>query len=250
MDLKEIPTQDVIAGANIRSGVTEIVGLSATMRELGLMNPITVREIKHGKYETVWGNRRLEAARSAGLVTIPVVVRQVDETRRLLGQLIENIQRENLTPLDEATAMGRYLELTGEPQNQLAHRLGRPHSYVSNMLTIHRRLTKQEKDILRSMEKQPAKDTLTIAVRTRDPKLRQSILDGEMSKSEAQRAHSQERRRIDGRTKNFSLVVKTAQATVTVVFHKPRVTKAEVVKALEQARTDVADKKIWPPRGR
>lgn len=223
MLLKEIPTQDVIAGSNIRSSDPSIGELIASVQQVGLLNPITVREIKPGKYETVTGNRRLEAAKAAQLEIIPAVVRNADERQRLLEQLIENIQREDLEPLDLAAALARYQAMTGETQLQLARSLGKSRQWLGGMFAIHQHLTREEKDRLLALEKQPPKETLIAATKARDTGIRAAILTGEISTREAKTAVKRERR-ARGRPRNFIFRFSTKAVTVTVhsTSHAPR----------------------------
>lgn len=280
MILKEVPTQDVILGPNIRRDAGPMGELTNSVRELGVLNPITVREVADHQFEAVTGGRRLQAAKEAGLASIPAVVRTTEETRRianrlreeiqqrdlrpvtnevawesqrLLEQLTENVQRQNLAPLDEGMALARYLAMTGESQTELARRLGKPRGYVNAMLVIVRKLSSEEQEALRRANKQPPRQTLIAAAKIRDPELRQAALRGQMSAHEAvgtvaREYRSRREHRPVGRPKNFVLRIVTAPATMTVTFRKPRVSQAEAVQALKLALANVAKRGHWPPK--
>ncbi len=106
-----------------------LAGLARSIQEVGVLQPIVVRPTADG-YELVAGERRLRAAKSAGLATIPAVIRQTDDTESLREALIENIHREDLAPLELAAAFQELLDELGVSQEVLAERLGfsRPHN--------------------------------------------------------------------------------------------------------------------------
>jgi len=247
--LREIETAKVTAGHNVRQSMSDesLKELVASVREHGILQPITVRENGGGKYEVVTGHRRLAAAKLAGLKMVPAVVRHVDERNKVLQQIIENVQREMLPPLDESLALHRYLGLTGVSQDKLAAMLGKSGAYVANVLSIARKLDREEKDLVMSLPEQPAKEVLIIASRTKDAKLRRAMLEGQYTAGEAREEYDAAvRRGRRGRPKHFTMRVDVDKnAMVTVSFRKVRVTKREVVAVLNQARTDVASRKAW-----
>ncbi len=118
-----------------RFGEEELAELAASIREHGVVQPVVVRPVG-GRYQLVAGERRWRAARLAGLRTIPAVVRAVPDDRLLEFALIENIQREDLTPLEEARAYDALLRHLGCTQEQLAARLGRSRAAVTNTLRL------------------------------------------------------------------------------------------------------------------
>lgn len=245
MILKEIPTRDVLVGENIRSIPTSIAELVPSVQKLGILNPITVQEIKGGKYEVVIGSRRLAAAKASKLPTIPAIIRKVAKRDRLLQQLVENVQREDLHPLDQAEGLSRLLSMTSESQLYIARLLGKSEPWVSQTLSVLR-LSKEEKDALRQMDKGPAKAVIVEAVRTKDAELRKTILSGRVTRRQAKRMIKQ-RPRQSGRRRNFFVSLPTSQGQVTVRFRKPGATRSEVVKALSEASSKVVLFKTWPP---
>ena len=109
--------------------------LARSINEVGVLQPIVVRPADEG-YELVAGERRLRAARLAGLPTIPAIVRTTDDTDSLREALIENIHRQDLSPLEQAAAFQELQEELGVTQEQLASRLGYSRPHVANTIRL------------------------------------------------------------------------------------------------------------------
>jgi len=112
-----------------------LAALARSIQEVGVLQPVVVRKRAEG-YELVAGERRLRAARMAGLATIPAVVRESDETESLREALIENIHREDLAPLELASAFQELLEDLGVSQETLAERLGYSRAHIANTIRL------------------------------------------------------------------------------------------------------------------
>src|ERR1041385_620472 len=110
-------------------------GLADSIRSQGVIQPLLVRR-RGDRYELIAGERRWRAARLAGLAKVPVVIRDVADKDLLEIALIENIQRENLNPIEEAQAYQRLIENVGLTQEALATRVGRDRSYITNYLRL------------------------------------------------------------------------------------------------------------------
>ena len=106
--------------------------LAQSIKETGVLQPIVVRRRDEGTYEIVAGERRWRAAQRAGLLKVPVVVRDVPADKRLELALIENVQRENLNPLEEARAYRRLAGEFGRTQEQIAQAVGKDRATVAN----------------------------------------------------------------------------------------------------------------------
>jgi len=109
--------------------------LAESIREHGLLQPILVRPVD-GFYELVAGERRFRACRSLGLEEIPATVREVEDERMLEIALVENLQREDLNPIEKAEAYERYVEELGLTHEQAASRLGKNRSTITNQLRL------------------------------------------------------------------------------------------------------------------
>ena len=110
--------------------------LAASIRAQGLMQPILVRPVSPEKFEIIAGERRFRAARLAGLEEVPVLVRDVPDQAAAAMALIENIQREDLNPLEEAQGIQRLLDEFSFTHEQAAESVGRSRSAVSNLLRL------------------------------------------------------------------------------------------------------------------
>jgi len=112
-----------------------LMGLAESIRANGVVQPIVVRRADDG-YELVAGERRLRAAKIAGLQVVPAIIRDLGDQDALELALIENLQREDLTPIERATAYRNYLESFGGTVEDLAKRLGESRSNISNYLRL------------------------------------------------------------------------------------------------------------------
>jgi ParB family chromosome partitioning protein len=111
--------------------------LSRSIRSNGVIQPIVVRRAGHG-YEIIAGERRWRASQRAGLLKVPVVVRDIPDDRLLAAALIENIQREDLNPIEEAHAYRRLGDEFGLTQEQIAESVGKDRSSVANYVRLLR----------------------------------------------------------------------------------------------------------------
>ncbi len=113
----------------------KIAELAASIREYGVLQPIIVRKHKKG-FQLVAGERRYRAAMIAHLQAIPAVIRDIDDSRLMEIALIENLQREDLNPVEEATAYGQLMKNLSITQEQLADRLGKSRSQIANYVRL------------------------------------------------------------------------------------------------------------------
>lgn len=112
-----------------------LAALAESIRRHGLLQPLVVRRAEGG-WELIAGERRLRAARQAGLREVPVIVRDAEPPDRLELALIENLQRAELTPLEEAEAYRHLIEVYGFTQEEVAHRVGKSRPAVANALRL------------------------------------------------------------------------------------------------------------------
>ncbi|KPK66292.1 MAG: hypothetical protein AMS21_02805 [Gemmatimonas sp. SG8_38_2] len=110
--------------------------LIASIRENGLLQPVVVRPVDGGGWEVVAGERRFRAVQELGWTHVPVMIRDADDRTMLVLALIENLQREDLSPLDEAHAYRRLVDEFGLTQAQVAERVGRDRSTVTNTIRL------------------------------------------------------------------------------------------------------------------
>jgi ParB family chromosome partitioning protein len=110
--------------------------LAASIRSQGLMQPLLVRPVERDRYELIAGERRWRAAQMAGLEEVPVMVREVPDEAALAMSLIENIQRENLNPMEEAAGVQRLVEEFRMTHEQAADAVGRSRTATTNLLRL------------------------------------------------------------------------------------------------------------------
>ncbi len=115
---------------------TALEALAQSLKSDGVLQPVLVRPLPDGRFGLVAGERRWRAAQRAGLLKIPVVVREIPDDRLLEFALIENLQREELNPMEEARAFRTLVEEIGLTQQQVAERVGKQRTTVSNTLRL------------------------------------------------------------------------------------------------------------------
>ncbi len=133
IDIDRIKTNPV--QPRLKLDESRLEELAASIRENGILQPVLVRPTRDG-YQLVAGERRLAAAQRAGLLRIPAVVREVPDDRLLELALVENIQREQLNPIEEAQACHNLMDTLRMTQEELAARLGKERSTVANALRL------------------------------------------------------------------------------------------------------------------
>jgi ParB family chromosome partitioning protein len=121
-----------------RMGEEALAELAASIKAQGLMQPVLVRPVDRDRYELIAGERRWRAAQMAGLQEIPALVREVADESALAMSLIENIQRENLNPMEEAAGLQRLVDEFRMTHEQAADAVGRSRSATTNLLRLLR----------------------------------------------------------------------------------------------------------------
>ncbi len=116
----------------------DLEGLAESIHFNGLLQPVTVRRLENDKYELISGERRLRACKMAGLSSIPCIVIEADDEKSAMFAVIENLQRENLHFFEEAIAIDRLIKGFGYSQEEIAKKLGKSQSALSNKLRILR----------------------------------------------------------------------------------------------------------------
>jgi ParB family chromosome partitioning protein len=110
--------------------------LAASIKAVGVVQPIVVRPVAGGRYQVIAGERRWEASRVAGLSTVPAIVRPVSNEQAMEMTIIENLQREDLNPMEQARAFERLSRDFGLTQEQMAQRTGKERSSIANFLRL------------------------------------------------------------------------------------------------------------------
>lgn len=139
VQFRELPISAISPNPRQPRGVfdeDELEGLAASIRDVGLLQPLVVRSTGDERFELVAGERRLRAARKAGLQRVPALVRDTDDVDLLKEALVENIHRVQLNPLEEAAAYQQLLEDFEVTQEELARRLGKSRPTISNAIRL------------------------------------------------------------------------------------------------------------------
>jgi ParB/RepB/Spo0J family partition protein len=151
---------------------TSLEELAASIREHGVLQPILVRPLGNNEYQLIAGERRWRATKTAGLESIPALVEDIDDDTALEIAIIENLQREDLSPLDEAAMYDRMVREHGYSVRKLAQKLGKDKGYLENRL----RLADAPDDVRQLVSLR--KDTLSHAyelMKVEDPKKRRRL---------------------------------------------------------------------------
>jgi len=121
-----------------RFGETELEALAQSIREKGILQPLLVRPLtaEETEFELIAGERRWRAAQRVGLHDVPIIIRQISDREALEIALIENLQREDLSPLEEAEAYRRLIDELGRTQAGLAEAVGKSRSHIANTLRL------------------------------------------------------------------------------------------------------------------
>ncbi|WP_280771263.1 nucleoid occlusion protein [Salipaludibacillus daqingensis] len=162
--------------------------LARTIQTHGIIQPIVVRE-RNGKYEIIAGERRWRAVTKLGWETIPAVIKDFDDTKTASVALIENLQREGLTSIEEATAYSKLLELHGLTQESLAQRLGKGQSTVANKLRLlHLPTSIQDALLNRQISERHARALISLKDQEKQEKLLFRIIEEELNVKQTEEA--------------------------------------------------------------
>lgn len=149
--VQEIPIERIRSGPHQpRTGMDEtgLHELSQSIREQGVLQPV-ILSARNGDYEIICGERRVRAAALAGLGTIPAIIREIADEKTLEIALVENLQREDLNPLEEARAFAKLVQDRGMTQEEVAKRIGKDRSTVANTV----RILRLPEEVLKLVEK-------------------------------------------------------------------------------------------------
>jgi len=175
---------------------TTLEELASSIREHGVLQPILVRPIADGRYQLIAGERRWRASKIAGMATIPALVEDIDDATAMEISIIENLQREDISPLDEAAMYDRMIREHGYSIRRLAEKLGKDKGYLENRL----RLADAPIEVRELVSLR--KDTLSHAyelMKVTDPRKRRRLAE-QVARNELSLVKLRER--IDGRAAN------------------------------------------------
>lgn len=190
--------------------------LAESIKAQGVIQPIVAREIGKNKFEIIAGERRWRAATQAGLKEVPVVLREVDDRAVIAMALIENIQREDLNPLEEAVALSRLIDEFSLTHQQAAEAVGRSRAAVSNLLRLLE-LPQAIRKLLeaRQLEMGHARALLTLAPQAAAALAQEAAEQGLSVREVERRAQQLAQGKIPG--KKIANPVKKADADIAVL---------------------------------
>jgi ParB family chromosome partitioning protein len=218
-----------------RQVMGDLSELIASIAEKGIVEPIVVRQ-RGERFQIVAGERRYQASIQAGLRELPVVIREVDDTEVIELALIENLQRKDLTPFEEAEALHGLAERCGYTHEDLARRLGKSRSSITESLTLCN-MPEEVRNICRLADIS-SKSLLLQIVRQDSPEKMTALVEriasagGVVTREKVREAVAKPKA---GRPKNFIFAYRppTKQFNLKLSFTKSRVQKDEIISALE-----------------
>lgn len=148
--IKQIPVQYIVPNKSqprVEFSLCELQELADSIRANGVLQPLTVRKRSAQEYELVTGERRLRASKLAGLTTVPCILISCDDERAAVLALLENLQRVDLGPFEEAEGICRLIATWGVTQEEAARRLGKKQSTIANKLRLLK-LTEPEREMI------------------------------------------------------------------------------------------------------
>lgn len=137
--LIEIPVKDLSPNPHqprVHFDEESLNDLSASIREIGVLQPLLVRQLPNGSYQLIAGERRWRAAQRAGLATVPAVVKTTDDMASMEQALVENLHRQDLSPLEEASAFQQLIDDFNLTHDDVAKRVGKSRSAITNTLRL------------------------------------------------------------------------------------------------------------------
>ena len=162
--------------------------LAASIKEQGIIQPLIVEEIVPGRYSIVAGERRFRAAEIAGLDKLPVIIMTLTEIQRIQMSLIENVQREDLNPIEEAYAYQYLIQRSNMTQEEVAAKVGKSRSAIANSIRLLGLSDKLKDDVISGqLTAGHARAILSLVNPADQQLLREKIIDNELSVREAER---------------------------------------------------------------
>jgi ParB family transcriptional regulator, chromosome partitioning protein len=217
-----------------RQVMGDLTELVASVKEQGIIEPIVVRQ-RGGRFQIVAGERRYQAAVRAGLDELPVVIRDVDDAGIMEIALVENLQRKDLTPFEEAEAMHTLCQQAGYTHERLAQKLGKSRSGITESLSLTQ-MPDHVKHLCRLADIS-SKSLLLQVVRQSDPQKMVALIEQITTHGGMTREQVREKAKppTRGRPKAFTFTYKapTKAYSFSLSFKKSQVPKDEVIQTLE-----------------
>ncbi len=204
----------------------KIEELSRTIHTHGIIQPIVVREFDRGKYEIIAGERRWRAMKKLGWEEAPAIIKNMSDTETASVALIENLQREELSPIEEAVAYGKLLELHNLTQEALAQRLGKGQSTVANKLRLLKLPEEIQEALLnKQISERHARSLIPLKEKEKQLKLLEEILEKNLNVKQTEervskmleQAEQKPKPRRKAFSKDMRIAVNTIRQSLTMV---------------------------------
>jgi ParB family chromosome partitioning protein len=208
--------------------------LMASVAEKGIIEPLIVRQ-RGGRFQIIAGERRYHAAVQVGLRELPVVVREADDAEVMELALVENLQRKDLTPFEEADALQQLAQKCRYTHEDMARKLGRSRTVVTETLSLNG-MPEEVRNLCRLADI-TSKSTLLQIVRQSDPAKMLALVEKLAAQGNATRAEvRKETGKANSRPKYFTFAFRppTKSFDLKMSFRKGKVEKTEIIEALEQ----------------
>ncbi|NNV07316.1 nucleoid occlusion protein [Geobacillus sp. C56-T2] len=184
-EVRHIPVESIIPNRfqpRTMFDEEKINELALTIRTHGIIQPIIVRECGNGQFEIIAGERRWRAVQKLGWTEIPAIIKNLNDKETASVALIENLQREELTPIEEAMAYARLIELHDLTQEALAQRLGKGQSTIANKLRLLKLPQEVQEALLqRAITERHARALIALKDKEKQLKLLQEIIDKQLN---------------------------------------------------------------------
>jgi ParB family transcriptional regulator, chromosome partitioning protein len=184
-EVKKIPVSQIVPNRYQPRTIfaeDKIEELALTIHTHGIIQPIVVRECEDGKFEIIAGERRWRAVQKLGWTEIPAIIKNLNDKETASVALIENLQREELTPIEEAMAYAKLLELHNLTQEALAQRLGKGQSTVANKLRLLKLPHEVQEALLqRQITERHARALIALKDKEKQLKLLQEIIEKQLN---------------------------------------------------------------------
>lgn len=218
-----------------RQQMGDLSELIASIGEKGVIEPLIVRA-QGARYQIIAGERRYHAAVQAGLAEVPAIVKDVDEFEVMELALIENLQRKDLTPFEEAEALAQLADRCRYTHEDMARKLGRSRTAVTEILALNS-MPEEVRSLCRLADI-TSKSTLLQIVRQGDPQKMLALVEklaaqGTATRAQARAATDEENGKAKPRAFTFNFKPPTKSFSLKMTFRKSRVDRAEIIETLE-----------------
>ncbi len=217
-----------------RKDVGDLHGLTESVRDKGVLEPLLVRPLRDsGRYLIISGERRYHAARAAGLREIPCIEKDVDDAETLELALVENLQRKDLTPFEEADGIQRLVERFGLTHEQIGERIGKARSSVTEILRL-RSIPDEIKGQCIQLGVLSKSELLQVARQPSALKMKETVR--RFAAGVLNRDQAREERQPSRKPRNavFSFMPPTKEFSLTLKFRQKIIEREEVIRALRR----------------